>query len=143
MEMPLRTAAGLAMIGLSCLAFASAHADVRAFDIAELPSSGRTVTGLRKFITLAPAPMVEDLPTGYYLENFNFLLDFVEQHYTDLLTKEEKAYRENFQNLSLDAQRLYVRLTGRRGPLFRLDKLVYDEIRARAACLQAKGYTIM
>ncbi|MEO2172537.1 MAG: VRR-NUC domain-containing protein [bacterium] len=72
--------------------------------------------------------MVEDLPTGYYLENFNFLLDFVEQHYSDLLTQAEKAYRQDFRQLSLDAQRLYVRLTGRRGPLFRLDKLAYDEI---------------
>ncbi|MCH8132342.1 MAG: hypothetical protein IIA30_07305, partial [Myxococcales bacterium] len=44
MRMPLGTRAGLAAIGLSWLAFASARAEVRAFDIAELPSSGRTVT---------------------------------------------------------------------------------------------------
>ena len=72
--------------------------------------------------------MVEDLPTGYYLENFNFLLDFVSQNYTDVLSEPELAYRNKFLKLSLDAQRLYVRLAGRRGPLFRVDKLVYDEI---------------
>ncbi len=57
--------------------------------------------------------MVEDLPTGYYLENFNFLLDFVSQNYTDVLSEPELAYRNKFLKLSLDAQRLYVRLTGR------------------------------
>lgn len=71
---------------------------------------------------------MDDLPTGYYLDNFNYLLDYVEPHYADLLTEEESCYRIKFQCLSQDAQRLYVRLYGRRGPYFRMDKLRYDEI---------------
>ena len=43
MRIRLGTRSGLAAIGLSCLAFAPARADVRAFDIAELPGSGRIV----------------------------------------------------------------------------------------------------
>jgi len=35
---------------------------------------------------------------------------------------------KRLKSLSQDAQRLYVRLSGRRGPLFRVDKLVYPEI---------------
>ena len=72
--------------------------------------------------------MVDDLPSGYYLDNFNFVLDFVCQNYQDILTDEELAYRNRFSDLSVDAARLYVRLTSRRGPLFRAEKLAYDEI---------------
>jgi|TARA_Y100000310_G_scaffold340624_1_gene437107 hypothetical protein len=69
-----------------------------------------------------------DLPVGYYRDNFLALLGFVGEQYADILTVEEAAYAERFVDLGLDAQRLYVRLISRRGPLFRSDKLHYDEI---------------
>jgi hypothetical protein len=72
--------------------------------------------------------MPEDLPQGYYLENFNYLFDFVGSHYADILNEREKNYLTGFRDLSDDAQKLYVRLAGRRGPWFRLDKLSYVEI---------------
>lgn len=72
--------------------------------------------------------MPEDLPQGYYLENFNYLFDFVGTHYADILSVPEKQYLVGFSQLSAPAQKLYVRLTGRRGPWFRLDKLNYVEI---------------
>ncbi|MBV1879378.1 MAG: VRR-NUC domain-containing protein [Pseudomonadales bacterium] len=72
--------------------------------------------------------MAEDLPIGYYLKNFNFLLDFVFQYYDDVLLADELAYRVNFQKLSVAAQRLYVRLSSRRGPMFRVEKIHYAEI---------------
>ncbi|MBL4679237.1 MAG: VRR-NUC domain-containing protein [Pseudomonadales bacterium] len=86
---------------------------------------------------------MEDLPTGYYLDNFKYLLDFVDEHYSNLLTKEELNYRRDFLSCSRDAQRLYVRLCGRRGPYFRVDKIFYDEIAdldAAIDTLRDKGF---
>lgn len=66
-----------------------------------------------------------DLPVGYYRDNFLALVDFVREQYGDILTQDEIAYADSFIDLSLNAQRLYVRLISRRGPLFRSDKLSY------------------
>jgi len=68
------------------------------------------------------------LPDDYYLSNFRFLLEFVESRYQDLLTDNEKAYISDFDSVDESAQRLYVRLVLRKGPLFRHDKLSYREI---------------
>ena len=70
------------------------------------------------------------LPEDYYLKNFRYLLTFVESRYQDLLTENEKDYIDAFQFLDENAQRLYVRLTLRKGPFFRSDKLRYSEIDA-------------
>ncbi|MFT5211610.1 MAG: hypothetical protein ACI9CE_003349 [Flavobacterium sp.] len=71
---------------------------------------------------------MEDLHTDYYLDNFNFLLDFVAARYDDILSPEELKYRQIFQAFSKDSQRLYVRLYSRKGSYFRLDKISYEEI---------------
>lgn len=72
--------------------------------------------------------MPEDLPVGYYLDNFHFLLDHVRRRYHDILSPEEDAFAEEFHDLAPDSQRLYVRLACRKGPLFRADKVRYAEI---------------
>lgn len=72
--------------------------------------------------------VVNDLPVGYYRDNVAFLFEFVLQRYPDLLAPIERAYGEQFFQLSLPAQRFYVRLALRKGPLFRSDKLQYSEI---------------
>ena len=72
--------------------------------------------------------MPEDLPAGYYLRNFTYLLNFVIERHEETLTVAEKSFFTEFQALSLDAQRLYVRLCSRKGPLFRADKLTYEDI---------------
>ena len=72
--------------------------------------------------------MPEDLPAGYYLRNFTYLLDFVNERYEETLNVVEKTFSTEFRALTLDAQRLYVRLCSRKGPLFRTDKLSYDDI---------------
>jgi hypothetical protein len=87
--------------------------------------------------------VVDDLPVGYYRDNVAFLFEFVLQRYADLLTPVERAYGEQFFQLSLSAQRFYVRLALRKGPLFRSDKLQYaeiDDIAAAAAELIEAGY---
>ena len=70
----------------------------------------------------------EELPVGYYLDNFQTILDFVDSHYEDILSADEKSFSQSFRSLSVDARRLYVRLISRKGPLFRSDTLIYNEI---------------
>ena len=68
------------------------------------------------------------LPDKYYLDNFEFLLDFVEKKYHALLSVPEVNFITNFQALSEDAKCLYVRICNRKGIFFRLKKLAYNEI---------------
>ncbi|MDX2445422.1 MAG: hypothetical protein QNK30_16625, partial [Bacteroidales bacterium] len=70
------------------------------------------------------------LKTGYYLDNFTYLLDFVIKNYADLLSEAEVIFIENFKSLSLNAQLLYVRLVSRKGPWFILEKILYEEIQS-------------
>ncbi|MDG2072365.1 MAG: hypothetical protein P8J55_11740 [Pseudomonadales bacterium] len=72
--------------------------------------------------------MPEGLPQGYYDRNFTYLLEFVAERYHAILNAEELSFLDDFQHLSLPAQRLYVRLYSRKGPLFRTDKLSYEDI---------------
>lgn len=70
----------------------------------------------------------QSLATGYYLDNFHKLLDFVDDLYQEILTPEEHAFSRAFRDLPRAPRRLFVRLISRKGPLFRQDKLVYPEI---------------
>ncbi len=69
-----------------------------------------------------------DLAPDYYLHSFRFMLDWVLQGYADLLNEQENRFIQAFNQLDHDAQCLLVRLSGRKGPLFRQDKLNYPEI---------------
>ena len=69
-----------------------------------------------------------DLAPDYYLTNFRFMLDWVWERYADLLSAEEQGFIQSFKQLERDAQCLLVRLSSRKGPLFRCDKLNYSEI---------------
>jgi len=68
------------------------------------------------------------LPETYYLDYFNFLLDFIEKNYANIIGIRENSFIEKFQSLSFDAKLLFVRLSNRKGPAFRVSKLVYREI---------------
>lgn len=69
-----------------------------------------------------------DLPTGYYKDNFDRLLATVVERYDDLLADDDRAFIAGYQQLTLPAARLLVRLYTRKGPTFRLSKLNYAEI---------------
>ncbi len=69
-----------------------------------------------------------DLAPDYYLNNFRILLDWVYQRYADLLDEQEQRFIKTFYTLEHGAQCLLVRLSSRKGPLFRRDKLDYTEI---------------
>lgn len=79
--------------------------------------------------------MPEELPEGYYLENFLFLLNFVEARYRDILSPEETGFCERFPSLSDDAQKALVRLLGRRHNQVRQDKCHYTEIQDFTAAI--------
>ncbi len=72
--------------------------------------------------------MPEDLPPGYYLENFHYLLNFVTERYSHLLNDAERAFKQDFDTLDEDSQKLLVRLTNRKGLYFRIDRLNYPEL---------------
>jgi hypothetical protein len=79
----------------------------------------------------------------YYLENFNTALGWLQQRYGDLLNETEVGFIERFQRLPLQSSALLVRMLGRRGDLFRTEKLRYEEIgcaRAAAAELMEAGW---
>lgn len=64
----------------------------------------------------------------YYLENFRFVLAWVLQRYVDLLTEGEVNFIREFSDVALESQALLVRMVMRRGDLFRVSKLRYQEI---------------
>ena len=66
----------------------------------------------------------------YYLENFRFVLAWVQQRYADLLETDEADFIRRFECVSIQAQALLVRMVMRRGNLFRASKLNYPEIGA-------------
>ncbi len=68
------------------------------------------------------------LPSDYYLANFNFLVDFVESTYRELLVEAELDWLRRLRDSPKSAQQLYVRLLGRKASLFRLSRLSYSEI---------------
>ena len=68
------------------------------------------------------------LPEKYYHQYFIELLLFVQKYSVHLMGAAEELFIHDFHKLGLDAQCLFIRLSNRRGPYFRLDKLKYDEI---------------
>ena len=68
------------------------------------------------------------LSSDYYLHNFLFLLNWVEQRYTQILSSDEHAFISCFRSLPHASQCLLVRMAGRRGHYFRHGKLQYAEI---------------
>jgi VRR-NUC domain len=79
----------------------------------------------------------------YYLENFHTALGWLQQRYGDLLSATEVEFIEQFRRLPLRSSALLVRMLGRRGDLFRTEKLQYEEVgcaRAAAAALIEAGW---
>lgn len=68
------------------------------------------------------------LPEKYYLDYFNYVLEFVERQYDHILDKPEHLFYQSFRNLSEQAQCLYLRFSNRRGDYFRIGKINYSEI---------------
>lgn len=69
-----------------------------------------------------------ELPPKYYLEYFNFVLDFVQEKYRHILNEGEWRFLRKYYCLSEDAQCLFIRFSNRRGLFFRVNKLSYSEL---------------
>lgn len=78
--------------------------------------------------------MNEPLPPQYYLDNFRFLIHWVNERYADLLAEEELLFIARFNRLAPNSQCLLVRMLGRKGPWFRATKLIYAEIDNHEFC---------
>ncbi len=75
-------------------------------------------------------------PEDYYQNNCVTLLEFVQQRYLDLLDRSVLGTVEAYLGAGDDAQRLFVRLLTRKGPLFRIDSLNYREVRSTHAAIE-------
>ncbi len=74
---------------------------------------------------ITPADVNQPL---YYLHNFNSALDWILQHSSDVLAKEEQKQIQNFQSLSDDARALLLRMVMRKGEQFLPGSFHYPEI---------------
>lgn len=72
-----------------------------------------------------------ELKSRYYLDHFNEMIGFIVSHYDHALDPAHRSFLSDFQELSLDARCLYVRLTNRKGAVFYRDYLRYEEIANR------------
>lgn len=68
------------------------------------------------------------LPEKYYLDYFNYVLEFVERQYDHILDQPEHLFYQSFRDLSESAKCLYLRFSNRRGDFFRINKISYAEI---------------
>jgi len=75
------------------------------------------------------------LTPRYYLDNFRYVLDLVKRLYGPILNEAESEFMRRFDELSVDAQCLFVRFSNRKGLFFRVNKLHYDEITDLPAAL--------
>ncbi len=88
-----------------------------------------------------PAPVV--LPPDYYLQHFAEFLLRIEAQYAGLLGSAEWQFIAGYRALLPDAQRLWLRMLSRKGSVFALADLQYNEITdqpAAAALLLESGF---
>jgi DNA polymerase III subunit epsilon len=68
------------------------------------------------------------LPSRYYLDHFEEMLDFVTARYAHAIGPRERNFLATFRSLSLNARCLYVRFMNRKGRAFYREHLAYEEI---------------
>ena len=69
-----------------------------------------------------------ELPPKYYLEYFQYLINFVQKKYAHILNDAEQSFLAQFEALTEDEKCLFIRFTNRTGSFFRTEKLKYTEI---------------
>ncbi|GAB2918078.1 exonuclease domain-containing protein [Rheinheimera gaetbuli] len=77
----------------------------------------------------------KELDTGYYLQHFNEMLQFIAQHYQAVLSADSRGFIGDFHQLSHNAQQLLVRMLNRKGSVFADTELTYAEIGETAPLL--------
>ncbi len=71
---------------------------------------------------------VKDLPQFYYHKNFCDIINRVEADLNNLLGGSALDFIQSFKNLSFSEQCAYIRMCGRKGNLFNIDRFDYPEI---------------
>jgi len=71
---------------------------------------------------------INPLPPKYYLDYFDYLIEFVLKMYGSLLTRGELDFIRGYQELPENARCLFVRMSNRKGPYFKPETFVYPEI---------------
>lgn len=71
---------------------------------------------------------VKDLPKFYYHRNFCDVIDGVSDELNHLLGKASLSFLSKFRQLPFEAQCAYVRMCGRKGRVFNIDRFDYPEI---------------
>jgi len=74
---------------------------------------------------------------GYHLAHFREMLGFVERVYGGVLNDATRGWLSDFAALPVEAQSLFVRIANRKGKVFRVDHLRYEDVPDRAAALRA------
>lgn len=69
-----------------------------------------------------------ELPQKYYLDHFKEFLSLLTQQFSHLMEPSHKAFMQDFQQLTEDAQCTYVRMVNRKGHIFFKKDFVYAEI---------------
>lgn len=69
-----------------------------------------------------------ELPPNYYLNYFKQMTELVLARYKDILSTEDLDFINSFNELDETSARLLIRLFLRKGPLFLVDKLQYNEV---------------
>ncbi|WP_404400917.1 VRR-NUC domain-containing protein [Idiomarina seosinensis] len=64
----------------------------------------------------------------YYWKNFALVKSWVQEHHSELMNSALQSMINQYDLLSPDAQRLWLRLYSRKGEFFRIDRLNYPEI---------------
>jgi hypothetical protein len=77
---------------------------------------------------MSETPEKIELPPKYYLEYFEYVLNFVQDKYKHILEEREWRFLRKYYCLTEDAQCLFIRFTNRRGIFFKTNKLIYNEI---------------
>lgn len=80
-------------------------------------------------------PLLEN--PWYYLENFEFVLKWIVQRYSDLLLPQEQEFIHAFMQAPQASRGLLARMIMRKGSLFRASKLQYQEIGSTLLAIQA------
>ncbi len=68
------------------------------------------------------------LPAKYYLDHFIEFISFLKEKYQHLFKTEHQQFLSDFENLSEDAQCIFVRMSNRKGRIFYINDLQYEEI---------------
>lgn len=85
---------------------------------------------------MPPIEFPKDLPPKYYHEYFGYVLAFVLKMYEPVLNENEIGFLKNYQDLSEDAQCLFIRFSNRSKSFFRVQSLSYTEIQDIPAVLE-------